>query len=155
MPTHIQVLKFVRQVHLYLGVFIAPAILFFAVSGALQTFSLHESTKGSNYKPAKWIVMMAQLHKKQTIHIPQRKLQTPTQTLSTCKPQKGVPGPDKPDLPEPRALLMKVFLLLVSAGLVTSTFSGLYMSYRYSRSRLVLTMVLVAGIVVPIGLAVA
>ncbi len=37
-------LKYTRLVHLYLGVFITPALLFFAFTGALQTFSLHETT---------------------------------------------------------------------------------------------------------------
>ena len=51
MSTSHVVLRYVRLTHLYLGVFIAPAILFFAFTGALQTFSLHETTRGSNYKP--------------------------------------------------------------------------------------------------------
>ncbi len=44
-------LRYTRLVHLYIGVFIAPALLFFALTGALQTFSLHETTRGSSYKP--------------------------------------------------------------------------------------------------------
>jgi len=32
----------VRLVHFYLGVFFAPLILFFALSGVLQVFKLHE-----------------------------------------------------------------------------------------------------------------
>ena len=57
-------LKYVRLVHLYLGVFIAPALLFFAFTGALQTFSLHETTRGSNYKPPAWAIVLGQIHKK-------------------------------------------------------------------------------------------
>lgn len=71
--TQASVLKAVRLTHLYFGVFIAPAILFFALTGALQTFSLHETTGGSTYKPARWIVVMAQLHKKQTTVLPVRR----------------------------------------------------------------------------------
>ena len=37
----VAVLKIVRLTHLYLGVFIAPAIVFFAFTGALQTLSFH------------------------------------------------------------------------------------------------------------------
>ena len=33
-------LKLFRTLHLYIGTFIAPALLFFAFTGALQTFSL-------------------------------------------------------------------------------------------------------------------
>ena len=52
-------LKYLRLIHLYIGVFIAPALLFFAFTGALQTFSLHETTRGSSYKPPAWAVMLA------------------------------------------------------------------------------------------------
>lgn len=155
MPTHVQVLRFIRQMHLYLGVFIAPAILFFAVTGALQTLSLHETTKGSNYKPAKWIVVLAQVHKKQTTYVPLQKLQPASPSVSTGKPQKSAPSPDKAAQPEAHSLPLKVFFLLVSAGLVTSTFSGLYMSYKYCRNRVVMMVLLVAGIVVPVALTIA
>lgn len=55
--TLLPMLKVCRQVHLYLGIFISPALLFFAFTGALQTFNLHEAShNGGSYKPAKWIV---------------------------------------------------------------------------------------------------
>src|SRR5277367_7133766 len=66
-------LKYTRLTHLYIGVFIAPALLFFAFTGALQTFSLHETTRGSSYKPPAWAVTLAQIHKKQTPIVPARK----------------------------------------------------------------------------------
>ena len=67
------VLKFLRKIHLYIGIFTTPALLFFAITGALQTFSLHETTQGSNYKPPAWIASLAQLHKKQTTVVPPRR----------------------------------------------------------------------------------
>src|SRR3984893_4884025 len=70
-------LKYLRLTHLYTGVFIAPALLFFAFTGALQTFSLHETTRGSNYKPPAWAVTLGQIHKKQTPVVPVRKLPPP------------------------------------------------------------------------------
>lgn len=65
-------LRLTRKVHLYFGVFISPALLFFAFTGALQTFSLHETTQGSSYKPPAWLAAWAQLHKKQTTEINRR-----------------------------------------------------------------------------------
>ena len=50
------------------------------------------------------------------------------------------------------SLPLKIFFLLVSVGLFISTFSGLYMSYKYSRSKLLVGILLLAGIVVPIVL---
>ena len=76
-------LKFLRKAHLYIGIFTTPALLFFAMTGALQTFSLHETTQGSDYKPPAWIATLAQLHKKQTTVVPVRK----------ARPR----APDKPD----------------------------------------------------------
>src|ERR1700757_4548318 len=68
-----KLLKYLRLLHLYTGVFIAPALLFFAFTGALQTFSLHETTRGSSYKPPAWAVTLGQIHKKQTTVVPVRR----------------------------------------------------------------------------------
>ena len=70
-------LRATRLTHLYLGVFTAPALLFFAFTGALQTFSLHETTRGSSYKPPAWAVTLGQIHKKQTPVVPVRKPPVP------------------------------------------------------------------------------
>ena len=67
------VLRFIRKVHLYLGIFTTPALLFFAFTGAMQTFSLHETTPGSSYRPPAWIATLAQLHKKQDATVPMRR----------------------------------------------------------------------------------
>jgi hypothetical protein len=160
-------LKNLRLIHLYVGVFISPAILFFAFTGALQTFSLHETTRGSNYKPPAWAVTLAQIHKKQTPIVPVRK--APPQDQSADKtaaekpqpnseaPQPGPPPALKTDSPASKphnALPLKIFFLLVSIGLFTSTLSGLYMSYKYIRNRKLITAILVAGIIVPILLTI-
>lgn len=184
-------LHYVRYTHLYLGVFIAPALLFFAFTGALQTFSLHETIRGSSYKPPAWIATLAQIHKKQTMTIPARRLPPPTPQAAgpgsdkpgsdkpgSGKSGSGKPDPGRPDFgrpdsgrpdfgkqgrmeqAQPSALLakphnplpLKLFFLLVSIGLFISTLSGLYMSYRYSRNRTVITGLLIAGVVIPIAL---
>ena len=149
-------LHYVRYTHLYLGVFIAPALLFFAFTGALQTFSFHETTRGSSYKPPAWIATLAQIHKKQTMTVPVRKLPPPgfqatgPKSDKVDKPDKSQPltAPAKPHNPLP----LKLFFLLVSIGLFLSTLSGLYMSYRYSRNRPLITGLLIAGVVIPIAL---
>ena len=55
------VLKFLRKAHLYIGIFTTPALIFFAVTGALQTFSLHETTPGSSYKHSRGLWTLAGL----------------------------------------------------------------------------------------------
>jgi hypothetical protein len=138
-------LKLFRQIHRYVGLFIAPALLFFSFTGALQTFSLHETTQGSSYKPPAWIVMLGQVHKKQTTIVPVRKLKA-----DTPKPEKA---PDPATQPVPKAknhLPLKSFFLLVAIGLFTSTGTGIYMAYKYERSKLLVTGLLLAGIVIPL-----
>jgi hypothetical protein len=155
-------LKSTRLIHLYIGVFIAPALLFFAFTGALQTFSLHETTRGSSYKPPAWAVTLAQIHKKQTPVVPARKTPAPekspdnaapdkSQTLDPATPQPApTPKSAGSTMPRPHnALPLKIFFLLVAIGLFTSTLSGLYMSYKYLRNRMLVTAILVVGIVVP------
>jgi hypothetical protein len=152
-------LKYVRLTHLYLGVFIAPALLFFAFTGALQTFSLHETTRGSSYKPPAWAVTLAQIHKKQTTVVPVKKLPPPDKTPSD-KPSKAESksADSKPtDAPAPKphnALPLKIFFLIVSIGLFLSTLTGLYMSYKYIRNRALITAILLAGIILPIALTI-
>jgi hypothetical protein len=144
------VLKFLRKIHLYIGIFTTPALLFFAITGAMQTFSLHETTQGSSYKPPAWIASLAQLHKKQTPIVPVRKTRAAapeTAQTGSAKPSKDAEpaaAPKKSHLP------MKIFFLLVSISLLTSTLTGIYMSYKYSRSWRIITGLLVAGVVIPL-----
>lgn len=55
----------VRKLHTYVGMFIAPSVIFFALSGALQLFHLHEA-RGS-YHPPPLIEMLGSLHKDQVL----------------------------------------------------------------------------------------
>jgi hypothetical protein len=154
MPAQVSILKILRQTHLYLGIFIAPAILFFAFTGALQTFSLHENAKDGSYKPSRWIVILAQIHKKQTMQIPPPKVQTSaaSQPDGRHKTERPANPVETPNPPGHSPLPLKIFFLVVSVGLFASTFSGLYMSYKYSRSKLLVGALFLAGIVVPIVL---
>lgn len=144
-------LKITRLVHLYLGVFIAPAVLFFAFTGALQTFSLHDVAKDGSYKPANWIAFLAQLHKKQTAELPPRK--DPAMRNSSMDDPKTQKEHDS--APKRNALPMKMFFLVVSIGLSLSTITGLYMSYKYCRNRVGVTAAFLAGVIIPVALAMA
>jgi hypothetical protein len=150
------VLHFFRKTHLYIGVFTAPAIVFFALTGALQTFSLHETARDGSYKPAQWILLLAQMHKKQTTQIPVRKAPpqpAPVTVSAEKKSEEKKPDP-APAPPQPRPqhnlLPLRVFFLVVAVSLFASTLSGLYLAWRYRRDRILATALLIAGIVVPI-----
>ena len=163
-------LRITRVVHLYLGVFTAPMLLFFAITGGLQSFSLHETTRGSSYTPPAWLASMAQLHKKQTTVMPVRRPRLPevqvvaanagaataipspadasTEALATTPSTQPVERADA--IPRKNLLPMKVFFGLVSLGLLISVLSGLYMAWRYSRKPMLFGTVLFAGITVPL-----
>jgi hypothetical protein len=152
MSTSHKLLKLLRKLHLYVGVFIAPALLFFAFTGALQTFSLHETTQGNTYKPPSWAVKLGQLHKKQTLEVPARKPRPAADAPKGDKPADATPvkSADVPAVKPKTHLPMKIFFLLVAIGLLTSTLTGLYMAYRYSRNWMVITGLLLAGIIAPL-----
>ncbi|HKT27962.1 PepSY domain-containing protein [Dyella sp.] len=146
-------LKLARQLHLYIGVFIAPAVLFFAFTGGLQVFGLHESSRGSDYKPPAWLAVAAQLHKKQTDVLPQRRARPVENAQPGATPVPVVSAElAKPAAPLRHPLPLKIFSAFVSLGLFISTLLGLYMAYRYTRKHVVISVLLVAGTIFPIVL---
>src|ERR1700712_1813518 len=88
-------LKTSRLLHLYLGVFTTPALIFFAFTGFVQTFSLHETTRGSDYKPPQILVNLGQLHKKQRLGVRVRKPQPPAIDKPKPAPEASAPTPAK------------------------------------------------------------
>lgn len=151
--THRWLKKF-RTLHLYFGVFTAPALLFLAFTGALQSVNLHESSRGSDYKPPAWIASIAQMHKKQSFEVPAKRGPTkPSVANSNAASKAGAPARanDKSSsAPAKRNLWpMKFFFVLVSLSLILSTVTGICMGWRYTHNRLRYGATLVAGVLVP------
>jgi hypothetical protein len=140
--------KTLRLTHHYSGVFFAPALLFFAFTGALQMFGLHESSRGSSYVPPSILVHLSQLHKKGTVYVPPRR---PSPAAAAgAKPESPKVPPISPPAPAHSALAEKVFFALTALGLVVSTCTGLAMAWRYTRRKLVVSIVFAAGTAVPL-----
>ena len=153
-----------RQIHNLLAAFFAPAILFFAFSGALQTFSLHENKGGGPYQPPAWIVALASVHKDQ--HLPYPKPPPKTQGAAAQgegaqdqgAPGKGAHGPEAHKAPAAHpqkhrsALPLKIFVLAVAIGLIATALIGLYigLSNRVTRRNTVIMMAL--GTLLPVAL---
>lgn len=170
MARRFNLLKTLRLIHLYLGVFTAPAILFFAFTGALQTFSLNDSSRDGSYKPPAWVSVLAQLHKKQTTQLPVRRPQPPppvpasAASAAPASAASAAPGEaakaerqekrdgaaEHPDRPTRHPLPMKIFFLIVCIGLFASTLTGLYMSWKYNRKLVLLSAIFLAGIALPV-----
>jgi hypothetical protein len=125
--------------------------LFFAFSGALQTFSLHEAKKGSDYKPASWIAVLGELHKHQTTQLPGRKSQSGSSLAATAAEPVGSLAKASA-LPVRHPLPLKIFFVIASLGFFSSVLTGVYMSYKHHRNKVLVTGFLVAGLVIPIFL---
>lgn len=149
-------LRAIRLLHHYSGVFFAPAILFFAITGGLQMFGLHESSRGSTYVPPVLLVHLAQLHKKGTIFLPQRRPEPPAVAKAKDSVQREAPKVpvEGPSGAVHNSLPMKVFFGLTALGLVVSTCTGLWMAWKYTRSRAKVAAVFFAGVVIPVLLLV-
>ena len=132
-----------RRYHLYIGMFLAPAIIFFALSGALQTFRLQEE-KGWGGTPPQWIVWLASVHKDD--RLPQPKAEGSDEH---AKPA-AKPAPKVAQKPKPSALPFKIFAVLMSIGLILSAVLGIVIALNSRATRLVSTVMLAAGVVVPI-----
>jgi hypothetical protein len=139
-----------RQWHGYFGVFIAPSVLFFALTGSLQLFSLHETHEG--YQAAPILQRLGRLHKDQVITLPHQR------EAPAAKPapshERTAPAA-KEEGPRPATLLLKVFFLLVAIQLVTSTCLGLWIAFTRNHDRRLTWMLLLVGVLVPLALIVA
>ena len=132
-----------RRYHLYIGMFLAPAIIFFSFSGALQTFRLQEE-KGWGGTPPDWIVWLASVHKDDRLPQPEA-----TGADEHAKPA-AKPAPKVAQKPKPSALPFKIFAVIMSIGLILSAVLGIFIALNSRATRRVSTIMLVAGVVVPI-----
>ncbi len=137
--------QLLRRWHTYLGAFIAPSILFFAFTGALQLFSLHEAHDG--YQPAPVIEKLAQLHKNQVFALKHR---GPPPGKA---PASGASGPAVPhdDQPAIRTYVLKWFFLLVALELIVSTAFGIWIGLSRRRGRKTTIGLIAAGCVLPLA----
>jgi hypothetical protein len=165
-------LKAIRLTHNFSGVFLAPAILFFAITGGLQMFGLHETSRGSSYVPPSILVHLSQLHKKGTLFLPQRKPQPASETTKPDHPKSDAAesrspapnpapsqAPSQAPNPTPRPappanphnpLPIKMFFAITALGLVISTCTGVVMAWTYARRKSVVVATFLAGILIPL-----
>ncbi len=142
----------VRQIHTYIGAFIAPSVLFFAFTGSLQLFSLHEAHGA--YTPPAIVEALARVHKDQVL-----KAKPAAANGAAAKgadadggrdrhhragPSKAAPAP-----PAWSVTALKWVFLAVAVGLITSTLLGLWLALTAARRKGVVLALFVAGAVLP------
>ena len=135
-------MRSLRRYHLWLGMFFAPAILLFSLSGALQTFRLQEE-KGWGSTPPGWIVWMASVHRDSRLPKPK-----PVQAADHKPAPKAAPTP--PEGKPPFTLPMKIFAVLLASGLIFSTLLGMTIALSNRATRKVSLGMLAAGTVLPL-----
>jgi hypothetical protein len=101
-------MNLLRRVHLYLGCFFAPMLIFFSVSGTWQVFGLQW---GDN---AKMLRLLSTIHMGQNV-----------------KPN----GPNDHTL---NSIWLEYFVVLMAASLVVSIILGVVLAFRYGRGTLAL-----------------
>lgn len=156
-------LKWARQWHLCLGTLFAPSIIFFAFTGSLQLFSLHESRPGEAYQAPAWVQKLASIHKDQAVsekHGPPpgfaggqgRPPESDQARGPQQPPQGGLPNEERKS--SKPTLALKWFFLAMAVGLIFSTLLGIYMAFKFNRSRALVLGMLVLGTAIPLALIV-
>jgi hypothetical protein len=136
-----------RQLHLYLGAFFAPSILFFSLTGSLQLLGLHQPRPGGHQPPV-WIAKLAEIHKRQSLATPPDRSPLMDREKPPFGPERTL-GPGAPPPGMKPNLALKGFFLCMSTGLLVTTCLGIYLSFKYSRRRSIVWGSLIAGIAIP------
>jgi hypothetical protein len=140
-----------RSWHANISAFIAPMIFFYALSGALQIFGLHQS-HGSYHAPA-FITAIGRLHKDQVFApVPPRdRPPRPAAAGGGSGPPGGPPPEERTSVP---TLMLKWLFLVEALGLATTTFFGVWIGLTHAKRKRTVVALLVAGTVLPLVLIV-
>lgn len=135
-------LRSLRQWHHYIGVFLAPAILFFAFSGLIQVLGWQDQR---NPAPPGWVSAIAGIHKHQMLPKPRPAAPEPARKPAVAK------GGDHDDDHDHGAFApLKIFALLTAIGLFVTTLIGLTVALGTRAMRRNALVALGLGVVVPV-----
>jgi hypothetical protein len=151
----------VRSWHTYIGMLIAPAVLFMAATGILQIYGLHEAR--GDYTPPPLIEKLGRLHKDQVFAAAHKRPAAKTPAAGKPADAEAHGGGDRrggdatqhqaPPAPKVATVLLKAFLAAVAVGLIGSTLAGLWMALRQPKVWRLHLLLLVIGAVIPTVLA--
>jgi hypothetical protein len=137
----------IRLWHNYIGIFIAPSVIFFALTGALQIFSLHEAH--GSYEPPALIEKLSSVHKDQVFA---RKPHEEHDESGSQPPATAEHEVEHDEGPALGTVLLKWFFLFVALALATSTVLGLWIGLTHIQRKRTGRWLLLAGIVLPVTL---
>jgi len=113
-----------RRIHVYLGCFFGPALIFFATTGSWQLFTLHRNSDDGTYIAPKPLKILSSVHQYQ--HLP------------ATDPTRYTP--------------LRFLILAAAVGLVFTTILGIVMAFRFSRNKIPVFAALATGVILPIAL---
>ncbi|MGH1560518.1 hypothetical protein ACRAWD_28355 [Caulobacter segnis] len=132
--------------------FIAPSVIFFALTGALQLYGLHEA-RGGPYQPSPVIEKLGMLHKDQVFQLKPKRAR-PAAAPTAPDAAKAVAPAKSEEGPKVGTVLLKALFLVVALALTAATALGVWMAVSYGRDRKVAWGLLIAGTGLPILLTV-
>ena len=130
-----------RSLHAAISAFVAPMLIFYCLSGALQLFDLHEAH--GTYEPSPILSAVGSIHKNQVVGSP-------------AKPVNSRPKSKKAPAPIPPATMALRILICVEAlALVITTLIGIWIGVTHPKYARRTWIMLVLGTVIPVILLVA
>ena len=120
-----------RRWHGYVGSFVAPTVLFFTLTGAVQLFNWHEAH--GDYRPSFLLEDLSSVHKDQVLK----------------RDADDSPAHEAEAVP-PATFALKVFFFLIAIGVTLSTCVGAWMSITQTPRKGVAIALLVAGTLLPV-----
>jgi hypothetical protein len=114
-------MKFIRKLHLFLGCFFAPLLLFYTATGWYQTISVNRN-KGLG-EIGGWREKLTSVHVDQVY---------PTESAETYSPA-----------------LFQGLVVILSIALIATTILGIYLAFKTSRKQWPIWVSLILGVIVP------
>jgi hypothetical protein len=147
-------MKNIRQIHLFLGTFFAPAIVFFAFSGILQIFGLHEREGREGPPPAAWIAELAEIHKNQHLRVEAAPRNEVKHAPDVQDEHDGHESPNHAQSTSAKSVAptwaLKAFCLLMAIGLIGTSLLGITIALQNPRTRRNAWISLMAGLLLPL-----
>jgi len=145
----------IRTLHAYVGMLIAPTVIFFATTGLLQIYDLHEAHPG--YTPPAFLEALGSVHKDQRLALDHHGPPAGKRPLATspaiAKHDREKPHADASPNSHIATTLLKAFFASVAIGLIFSAGSGVWMAFQQTKRRRMYGLLLLIGTLVPAILA--
>ena len=137
-----------RRWHGYIGLFAAPSVLFFALTGAVQLFSWHEAH--GNYHPAVLLERLSSLHKDQVLKRHEDADKREGATAPEGSDAEAAAAQEEEESVPPATFALKVFFFLIAIGVAFSTCFGVWMGVTQTSRKGIAVALLTSGILLPI-----